>query len=172
MNYSEFEQTVQMYGKDILRFCRMKTGNIEEGDELYQDTMLKLLEKIEGLDSQQNIKGYAISVSILLWKNKKRKFARRFRALPMESLEELQEQGVGINEEGRSLEEDVLHKKEIEMVQNLIRKLPEKYSMPLYMFYSANMQINEIAQVLKIPEGTVKSRMRKGKQILKKELEA
>lgn len=66
MNNSEFEQFVRDNGKDILRFCRMTCGGKEAGDELYQDTMLKLLEKRNRLDVQQNIKSYALSISILL----------------------------------------------------------------------------------------------------------
>ena len=41
----EFKQFVQENGNDILNFCKMQTMNIEYGNELYQDTMLKLLEK-------------------------------------------------------------------------------------------------------------------------------
>ena len=44
MNHDEFEQFVLKFGKDILRFCRMTAGDAEDGDELYQDTMLRLLE--------------------------------------------------------------------------------------------------------------------------------
>ena len=50
MNNNEFEQFVLQNGKDILRFCRIITGNTENGDELYQDTMLKLLEKQQDLE--------------------------------------------------------------------------------------------------------------------------
>ncbi len=42
--------------KDILRFCRMNAGSTERGNELYQDTMVKLLEKQKKLDAAQNIK--------------------------------------------------------------------------------------------------------------------
>ena len=45
MNNDEFERFVLKFGKDILRFCRMTAKDSENGDELYQDTMLKLLEK-------------------------------------------------------------------------------------------------------------------------------
>ena len=45
MNNNEFEQFVMDNGKDILRFCRMTCGDSESGEELYQDTMLKLLDK-------------------------------------------------------------------------------------------------------------------------------
>ena len=45
MDKHEFEQFVAEHGKDILRFCRMNAGSTERGNELYQDTMVKLLEK-------------------------------------------------------------------------------------------------------------------------------
>ena len=44
MDKHEFEQFVTKHGKDILRFCRMNAGSTERGNELYQDTMVKLLE--------------------------------------------------------------------------------------------------------------------------------
>ncbi len=52
MNNDEFERFVLKFGKDILRFCRMTAQDAENGDELYQDTMLKLLEKKKRLYSQ------------------------------------------------------------------------------------------------------------------------
>ena len=60
MDKHEFEQFVTEHGKDILRFCRMNAGSTERGNELYQDTMVKLLEKQKKLDAAQNIKSYAM----------------------------------------------------------------------------------------------------------------
>ena len=82
MNHDEFEQFVSRYGSDILRFCRMTAGDREIGDELYQDTMLKLTEKMRKLDPGQNTKSYALSVSLLLWKNRHRKYISRSRLIP------------------------------------------------------------------------------------------
>ena len=45
MDQHEFEQFVLENGKNILRFCRLTCQDTESGDELYQDTMLKLLGK-------------------------------------------------------------------------------------------------------------------------------
>lgn len=89
MNKKEFEQFVEESGKDILRYCRMIAYSNEDGNELYQDTMLKLLEKQESLDCEQNIKSYAISISILLLKNKKRKYAVRNKKALFVSLNDL-----------------------------------------------------------------------------------
>ena len=174
MNNDEFERFVLKYGKDILRFCRMTAGDVENGDELYQDTMLKLLEKKKRLDSTQNTKSYALSTSIYLWKNKKKKYANRMRLVPIKSMEEMTHEGYEESDHCNetSPENIVLQQNEVAMIQGLVASLPEKYRIPIYLYYSADMQINEISRILGLPEGTVKSRMRKAKKQLKEKLEA
>lgn len=174
MNNDEFERFVLKFGKDILRFCRMTAGDVENGDELYQDTMLKLLEKKKRLDSTQNTKSYALSTSIYLWKNKKKKYANRMRLVPIDSMNEMSDAGYQISEHenGTSPEHIVLQQNEVDMIQRLVASLPEKYRIPIYLYYSADLQINEVSEILGLPEGTVKSRMRKAKKLLKEKLEA
>ena len=176
MNNDEFERFVLKFGKDILRFCRMTAGDAENGDELYQDTMLKLLEKKKRLDSMQNTKSYALSTSIYLWKNRKKKYANRMRLVPIDSMDAMSDEGyeVSDHEHGSetSPEQIVLQKNEVDMIQGFVASLPEKYRIPIYLYYSADMQINEISKILGLPEGTVKSRMRKAKKQLKEKLEA
>jgi RNA polymerase sigma-70 factor (ECF subfamily) len=174
MSKNEFEQFVLDKGKDILRFCRMTTGSEESGNELYQDTMLKLLEKRRTLDSQQNVKAYALSVCILLWKNKKKKYAVRNRIARFTSLDKMQD------EDGKAMEclstaspeQEVLCKEQTALVQKFVAELPEKYRLPLYLNYSAGMKASEIADVLGIPLGTAKNRIRTAKAQVKERLEA
>ncbi len=174
MNNDEFERFVLKFGKDILRFCRMTAGDAENGDELYQDTMLKLLEKRKRLDSMQNTKSYALSTSIYLWKNRKKKYANRMRLVPIDSMDEMSDEGYEFTDYDNEIspEHIVLKQNEIDMVQGFVKTLPEKYRIPIYLYYSADMQINEISKILGLPEGTVKSRMRKAKKQLKEKLEA
>ncbi len=49
-------------------------------------------------------------------------------------------------------------------------RLPEKLRMPLMLRFSENMTYQEISRVLHIPVPTVQSRLRKGKEWLRKEL--
>lgn len=173
MNTYEFEQFVQNNGKDILRFCRMTCGNQESGNELYQDTMLKLLEKRQHLDFKQNVRSYALSISILLWKNKKKKYANRNRLLPMESIDrpENEENPIIADVTAISPESYILQEEVNKTVRQMVANLPEKYRTSIYLYYSANMSVHEIAKMLHIPEGTVKSRMNKARQLLKDKLE-
>lgn len=172
MNNDEFEQFVSRYGSDILRFCRMTAGDREIGDELYQDTMLKLTEKMRKLDPGQNTKSYALSVSLFLWKNRRRKTGLRSKLIPIDSLDALSDDGWEPCDEGVSPEQKLLDENEVYTVQKIVFNLPEKYRVPIHLYYSAEMQVSEIAKILHIPEGTVKTRMRKAKKMLKEELEA
>lgn len=93
MTKQEFDEYVQAQGADILRFCRMTTASKIEGDELYQDTMLKLLEQLQHLSIDKNLKSYTLSVAIFLWKNQRRKYARRKRLASIENYEAQDESG-------------------------------------------------------------------------------
>ncbi|MCI9051583.1 MAG: RNA polymerase sigma factor [Lachnospiraceae bacterium] len=174
MNNDEFERFVLKFGKDILRFCRMTAKDSENGDELYQDTMLKLLEKKKKLDSTQNTKSYALSTSIYLWKNKKKKYENRMRLVPIDSMDEMFDEGYEVSNHDNEVspEHIILQKNEVDMIQELVASLPEKYRIPIYLYYSADMQISEVSKILGLPEGTIKSRMRKAKKQLKEKLEA
>lgn len=68
-------------------------------------------------------------------------------------------------------EEMALSREQAEMVRGQLSALPEKYKMALYLYFSAELSIKEMAVCLKIPEGTVKSRLYKAKQLMKERLE-
>ena len=174
MNNEEFEKFVLENGKEILRFCRMTCGNKELGDELYQDTMLKLLEKKKKIDIQQNVRSYALSISILLWKNKKKKYATRNRLISFESVEEMKESSdlEIMDMAAISTENAILLEDDKKVVQRVVSELPEKLRIPVHLYYSADMSLKEIAEILNIPVGTVKSRMNKAKCLIKEKLEA
>lgn len=96
------------------------------------------------------------------------------RLVPIDSMNEMSEERYAVsgNDIEFSPEHIMLKQNEIDMIQELVAALPEKYRLPIYLYYSADMQINEVSKILGLPEGTVKSRMRKAKKQLKEKLEA
>ena len=170
MEKEQLAQIITACGPDILRFCRITAGNKADGDELYQDTMLLLLEKRKDLDGSQNVKSYAISAAVKLWKNRQRKVARRLHLVPQESLEELTRRGIQSGET-TSPEEDLLQKSQTEVLRQMIRQLPQRYRLPLQLHYSADLPVKEIAKLMKLPEGTIKTRLRRAKEQLRQQLE-
>ncbi len=172
MTMTELEQCIDLYGKDIFSFCRYATGSIQEGEELFQDTFLKAVELLDKMEMNQNPKSFLLSIAIRLWKNKRRKFAWRQRIVGMESLEEKEEyQNIPSNIGSTLPEKNLLQREQKQMVYKCIGKLPQKYQILLYLYYASEFSVNEIAVCLKLPEGTVKSRLHKARKLLKDQLE-
>ena len=169
MSREELEKWLNIYGKDIYSFCRKLTKDKAEADDLYQDTFLKMVELYDRLDIRQNPKSYLLSVAVNLWRNRKRKFSWRQRITgPCISLEELV---MDVPSGKKSVEEQMISKEERKLVRAAVDALPEKYKLPVLLFYMEELKLSEISQILNIPEGTVKSRLYKAKQVLKRELE-
>ena len=53
----------------------------------------------------------------------------------------------------------------------MLQALPEKIRVPMILFYLSDCPIDQIAAILKKPPGTVKSRLFKGRNLIKKRLE-
>lgn len=173
MTITELEQCVDDFGKDIYSFCRQITGSTWEGEDLYQDTFMKAVELSEKMDMDQNPKSYLLSIAIRLWKNRRRKFAWRQRIAGMESLDEKMEaKELSYSTGGRMPEEEALIREENGFVRKCIAELGEKYRIVVHLYYSAGLSSREIASCLKLPEGTVKSRLHKARIMIKERLEA
>ena len=56
-------------------------------------------------------------------------------------------------------------------VNRIIETLPEKVRIPLILYYLSDCSIEQIATIIKKPYGTVKSRLFKGRSLIKKRLE-
>jgi RNA polymerase sigma-70 factor (ECF subfamily) len=57
-------------------------------------------------------------------------------------------------------------------IRQMVLTLPRRYREPLVLFYFQEMNLAETARVLGMPEGTVKARLHRGRQLLKRRLDA
>ncbi|MDE7417961.1 MAG: RNA polymerase sigma factor [Lachnospiraceae bacterium] len=164
MTKQELETCISDYGKDIYSFCKHLTNNPLEADDLYQDTFLMVIELKEKIEYSNNPKSYLLSIALRIWKNKKRKFAWRkriadVRYIDMDESAEL------------SLEDSITIKEKDESIRMAVNRLPEKLKIVVLLFYMEDLQTAQIAETMKIPIGTVLSRLHRARKILKKELE-
>ena len=55
-------------------------------------------------------------------------------------------------------------------VRDSVLALPEKYRLPVILHYMDGYTTDEIARILRIPSGTVRTRLKRAREILKEEL--
>lgn len=169
MNQSEIEMCIARYGKDLYSFCCYLTYSKIEADDLYQDTFVKVME-LGKIDVSNNPKSYLLSIAVRLWKNRKRKLERRRQALVSDTMEELEQEG-RLQTKKSSPEQEMIQKEQKEKVQHAVRQLPDKLRIVALLYYMEDRKVVEIAEILHVPQGTVKSRLHKARKILREKLE-
>ena len=70
-----------------------------------------------------------------------------------------------------SMEERITNKEKDESIRMAVNGLPEKLKIVVLLFYMEDLQTAQIAEMMRIPIGTVLSRLHRARKILKKELE-
>lgn len=169
MSFEELENIIHTYGRDLYSFCRFITHNRYEADDLYQDTFLKLYEIREKTVIEKNPKSYIMTISVNLYRNYKRKHAVRMAITGGEaSVEDYMDV---IASKDVQPDTQIVIQEEYRLLRAEINKLPDKYKLPLLLFYMEDIPLTEISKILKLPVGTVKTRLHRAKNILKRKLE-
>lgn len=166
----EFAELIEREGRGIYTFCYHLTGKKDEADELYQETMLKAMGCLNRMEQAGNPKSFLMGIAVKCWKNKRRKYARRQYIVSEESLDQ-EKFGIELVGAEPSPEELYLSQELCGIVRKETAALKEKYRIPIYLYYSVEMSIEEIAATLHIPKGTVKSRLYVARMMIAKKLE-
>lgn len=120
--------------------------NTDDAMDATQDVFIKLLNFTGEFQDEEHLKAWLIRVTINHCKN----MLRSRKNAPVEITEDIP-----------------FPEKESEKgLIVYVMKLPEKYRIPLHLFYYENYSIKEIAEVLSVPEATVKVRLHRGRNIL------
>jgi RNA polymerase sigma-70 factor (ECF subfamily) len=158
------EALADAYGASVYRFCRSLAYTKEDAEDLFQDTFLRALEQLPKINASGNPQSFLFSAAIFVWKSQKRKYARRRRLAPVGPLPETQADG------GVGPEEALLFEEEARFVRGLVDALPEKLKIPIILYYTNEMSVPDIALTLRLPVGTVKSRLFKARKRIEKGL--
>ena len=154
------DEYIRKYGKRLFGLCLTLCADYSEAEDLYQDTWLKVLKNISKYDPQRAFEPWLTRICVNTYRNTLRHIARS----PVLNFRDTQEQ------------ERLMHsvaapeKKYYEPLYEAVRNLPEKLRLTVILFYFEDMDVQSAAEILKIPTGTVKSRLYKARSILKEVL--
>lgn len=162
----EMEELIHSLGDSLWTFCLRLTYEKLEAEDLYQDTMLKALELKEKIDFHENPKAFIYSLAVSINNNRFRKIFRRKKIAPIFDIDLK-----FIEDSKTNIESKVIINEEKTDINIAIDKLNNGQKSVILMYYMEDLSIKDIAKYLKIPEGTVKSRLNSGRKILKRELE-
>lgn len=157
----KIEKMIAEYGGGLYRFCLKLTHKKTDADDLYQETFLKAVEHINSIRMDRNPKGYLFSICINLWKSAYRKE----HPIVHDELDDAILIDAGID-----VEDIVIMREMVRTVSRLVAQLDDKHRVAMYLYYTAELTVPEIAKALRIPEGTVKSRLYKARTVIQQKL--
>lgn len=138
-------------------------GGVAEAEEVTQDALLQALEKLPGLRDRERFGSWLNRIAWRRAIDRKRTARHRLPHLPAEALESLAD-------ESQDPEAAARERRRRLRVEACLARFPVVYRSVLYQRYWLDASVGEIAAVLGVPEGTVKSYLFRGRQRLKKEL--
>jgi len=161
------EILIKKYLKPIYSFVYSYAGNIQEAEDITQETFVKMWRNLKKFDKQKDFKPWIFTIA----RNTSIDFLKKRRAITFSEFEN--ERGENILTETISdsspLPVELLERKDaIGVLAKAIGKLLPKYRKTLLLYHNDNLTFREISETIGEPLNTVKSRYRRGLIMLKK----
>lgn len=150
----EFERLLKAERVSIERFVRYKISSEADAEDVLQEVYLSASRKFSQLKNREAFRAWLISIA----KNKCKDYFRKKAANPEISIDDLKESELLDSRHGVAC---------IDAVWEAFELLDDKDRQILELYFWQEMPQAEIAGKLKIPVGTVKSRLYKAKQNFK-----
>jgi len=157
----EFEALVQRTSRLVFRVAYAVTKSRQDADDVTQEAFLKLYRN-GAWKRMEDEKAFLARVT---W----RLALTRSSRCQHESLEPEHEE---IATEAASPEENALHRSELVLLKKLIAQLEDNLRQPLVLSALNELNSRQIASVLGIPEGTVRTRLQRARAELKRQFDA
>ncbi len=145
------EHLLDAYGNSILRLAYSYLHNMEDAEEVVQDTLLQYLQTAPTFTDLTHEKAWCLRVAGNLAKN-------RIKYNRVRDADELNEELVAEDRE------------DLSFVWEAVKSLPVKYREVVHLFYHEGYSTAEIADILKMNEATVRSNLFRGRAKLKEVL--
>ena len=148
----DFELLVEKYEETVTRICYVNLGSRADAEDAWQSVFLKLFKsKKIWQKPDDEIRKWLITVSLNECRDIKRKLFHR-------NHYDIDELNISYSED---FDKDLIW---------AVKNLPTKYLQVIQLHYFEGYSVNEISQILSANENTVKSRLKRARELLKGEL--
>ncbi len=153
-----FERLLDLYGNRLIKTCYLILNDKDEAEDAVQETFIRVFRNIHNFNLQSSLYTWIYSIALNICRDmlKRRKYE-----YPC---------GEYLSGEGDNTEELVLDRIDREALREKLFDLPVIYKEVLVLYYFEGLTIKEIGQVLGEKEGTVKSKLSRGRAMLRSAL--
>ena len=163
-----FEQLIDSYQRKIFNIALRMLGNYDDAGDLTQEVLIRIYRSIRSFKEQSSFSTwiYRITTNVCLDEIRKRK-NRKVISLDEEIKFDDGDMKRQIESDEPTPEETAETEDLKKIVNDAIARLNEEHRIVIVLRDIQGLSYEEIADVLKCPEGTVKSRINRARQALK-----
>ena len=151
MTQDQRTQAVERWGDMVWRLALARTANVSDAEDVFQEVFLRYFRHEEQFQSDEHRKAWLIRCTVNRAKSLTASPWKK-RTVPLETAEE-----VGVEDDYRE-------------VYSAVLSLPGKYRAVIHLHYFEGLPVAEMARMLQVPEGTVKSQLSRGRALLREML--
>lgn len=150
----DIDITVDRYADMVFRIALLYLKNKADAQDATQEVFLKLLRKNTGFEKEEHQKAWLITVTVNYCKDQLKSAFRR-KAVPLlESVPDV----------------SCIQEQDKREVAAAVFALPLKYRNVIYLYYYEGYSTAELAKMLGSKEATVRTRLKRGRELLKTQL--
>ncbi|GGG07449.1 RNA polymerase sigma factor SigW [Paenibacillus abyssi] len=166
-----FAEIVGLYQEKLYHMAYRMLSNRQEAEDVVQDTFLRVYNNLDRYDETMKFSTwiYRIATNLCIDRLRKRKPSY---SLDAESSDHEGLDGYSmIPSDDRTPESETLLSETQRIIHQAMDTLPAKYKSVMVLRYLQELSLQEIGDVLGMPVTTVKTRVHRGREFLRKKLE-
>lgn len=169
-NQEAFAELVDLYKDKVYHIAYRMLGNAHEAQDVAQEAFLRAYTNIQSYDENRKFSTWIFRIATNLAIDRLRKKKPDFHLEDkVGGTENLDYYSQFASEEALP-EEQVVKLEMQEWIQREIMQLPPKYRSAVILKYLEDLSLKEISEILNLPVPTVKTRIHRGREALRKRL--
>ena len=166
-----FEKLFLKYQSKVYNFTLRMVQNREDAEELTQESFAKAYVSIKGLKENDAFKGWLMRIAVNTIRDKiKSGREKNWLCSEIKTGSDEDKRKNEIPDSSWNGEKEVLDKELKQITIDALSSLAGIHREVILLHHFESMRVEEIAKILKLSEGTVKSRLARGRELLVKKL--
>ena len=153
---------VERYEEKLKRYARKFLFGYTDAQDLVQEVFIKAYINIKSFDTQRRFSPW-------LYRIAHNEFINAIKKRQREPISFFDTDTFFPHLLSKNYADDAINKRDVrKMLDRSLEQLTPKYREPLVLYYFEEMDYQEIADILRLPQSTVGVRLRRGRQLLEK----
>ena len=170
----DYFKKVDLVRRPILNFCLSRIFNSSDAEDLVQETYLKGYRAFSSFKEGTNLRAWLFRILTNSFINNYRKKQRGFEEEDFDEVDDLYlHRRLGSIQNstlGMSAEDMLFERLTEDEIKDAVENLPTQYREVVLLADVQGFSYKEIAEILEVPDGTVMSRLHRGRAKLQKDL--